>query len=490
MLKHYLPVKAIVIAAVFQLTVPLSAHSEGLFLRNLHVLDDEYRGYCLDIPGARGRVNRESPVSTGACKYLDNNVDQQFIWVAPDGLYASEYELCVAVDKIDNGGKLMMQDCANVEVQSWTMSPDGLLSPSSRPDLCVTLAGERGISSSPAWLASVYHSRDITLAPCSQDKIALQQFRWGALDEQSIRTANQVGADMPEGLAAAIRRVSEQGVAASQTGALYRDQPRVYDVAEIEVDSNISYGPHDRNVLDVHTDRFRNGDGPRPVIMYFHGGGFVRGNKDGNRNVADYFASLGLVGVNGTYRLAPEANWPDGANDIGSAVTWVKENIGEYGGDPNQVYVVGKSAAATHVATYAFRPDVLEPGTATAAGVIMISGTYGADPASASEGRISYFGDDFSRWPGISTTGNVKRANIPALFTVSEFDNPGTEVSLVELMSELTDKTGQMPRVVQLIGHNHYSPNPSVGTQDTQLSAAILEFVMSTAESAQMQTAR
>jgi len=489
MLQHYPPFKVIFIAAVLQLVVPLSAHAEGLFLRNLHVLDDEYRGYCLDIPGARGRINRDNPVGMRACKYLDNNVDQQFVWVAPDGLYASEYELCVAVDKIDNGGKLMMQDCADVEVQSWAMSPDGLISPSSRPDLCLTFSAERGISNSPAWLASVYHSRTVGLAPCSQDSMALQQFRWGALDEQGIRTANQVGADMPDDLAAAIRRVSEQGVAASQTGALYRDQPRVYDIAEIEVDKNLSYGPHERNVLDVHTDKYRNGDG-RPVIMYFHGGGFVRGNKDGNRNVADYFASLGLVGVNGTYRLAPEAKWPDGANDIAAAVTWVKENISEYGGDPNQIYVVGKSAAAAHVATYAFRPDVLEPGTATAAGVIMVSGSYGAETGSASEGRISYFGDDFSRWPGISTTGNVDRTNIPALFTVSEFGNPGTEESLVELMSELTDKTGQMPRVVQLIGHNHYSPNPSVGTQDTQLSAAILEFVMSTAESTQMQTAR
>ena len=71
--------------------------------------------------------------------------------------------------------------------------------------------------------------------------------------------------------------------------------------------------------------------------------------------MADYFASLGLVGVNATYRLAPEAKFPDGANDIGAAVAWVKDNIAEYGGDPNQVFVIGKSAAASHAATYAFR---------------------------------------------------------------------------------------------------------------------------------------
>ena len=294
---------------------------------------------------------------------------------------------------------------------------------------------------------------------------------------------------MPAELAAAIRRVTEQGVASSETSSLYTDQPRIYELEEIEVAGNISYGPHERHLLDVHTDTHRNGDG-RPVIMYFHGGGFVRGNKDGNRNVADYFASLGLVGVNATYRLAPEAKWPDGANDVGAAVAWVKENISEYGGDPNQIFVVGKSAAAAHAATYAFRPDVLNPGIPAAAGVIMVSGSYGADSETASEGRISYFGDDFSQWPNISTIGNVERTSIPVMFTVSEFDNPGVAPSLVSLLGEVTEKQGQMPRVVQLIGHNHYSPNPSVGTQDTQLSSAILQFVLSTAESVQQMTAR
>ena len=77
------------------------------------------------------------------------------------------------------------------------------------------------------------------------------------------------------------------------------------------------------------------------------------------------------------------------------------------------------------------------------------------------------------------------------MFSVSEFDNPGTQASLVKLMGEVTEKqNGRMPRVIQLIGHNHYSPNPSIGTQDTQLSSAILEFVRSTTAARQRMTAR
>ena len=300
-------------------------------------------------------------------------------------------------------------------------------------------------------------------------------------DEQECREAERTGDSMPAELAAAIRRISRQGTAAADTGPLYADQPRSYELDGIEVARNIPYGPDGRHLLDVHTAARGNDGEPMPVVMYFHGGGFVRGNKDGNRNVADYFASIGLVGVNATYRLVPEAKWPDGANDVGDAVAWVRDNIAGYGGDPDRIFVIGKSAAAAHAATYAFRPDVLKPGTPAVAGVILISGGYGADPDNASEARLAYFGEDLSRWPGISTLGNVERTGIPVMFTISEFDNPGTEASMVELVAEVTAKSGRMPRVVQLIGHNHYSPNPSIGTQDTQLSAAILQFVHSVA---------
>jgi hypothetical protein len=277
-------------------------------------------------------------------------------------------------------------------------------------------------------------------------------------------SAKQVGDEMPTKLSSAIKRVTEQGIHSSATRPLYNDQSKAYDLEQIDVARNLSYGAHERHVLDVHTHKSRSLDTLMPVIVYFHGGGFVRGDKDGNRNVSDYFASLGLVGVNATYRLAPEAKWPDGANDMGAAVAWIK--------------------------TYVFRPDVLNTGIPAAAGVIMVSGTYGADTANPGENRIAYFGGDLSRWPEISTIGNVSRVDIPVMMTISEFDNEASQASMAALVGEYTEKSGQLPRVVQLMGHNHYSPNPSIGTQDTQLSAAILQFVHSVVGNQALLTAR
>ena len=493
MMSNRVSFRSIVISALLSLSLPITAFSEGVFLRTAQPVDDDFRGYCIDVAGYGENINLDAALRVHTCKYgVEGNEDMLFEWIAPDRVRMSEYDVCIAANEISEGEELFVQSCSGVEEQSWALTPEGMLTPTSRPDLCLTLADERRPAGAPSWLSPVYHAREISLESCDKSIQARQQLRWAIGTEQELSYANQVGDDMPPDLAAAIKRVTEEGVASSATSPLYANQARVYELEELEVVENLAYGPHERHVLDVHTDRFRRSDVPlMPVVMYFHGGGFVRGNRSASRNVSDYFASLGLVGVNATYRLAPEAKWPDGANDIGAAVAWVKDNISEYGGDPNQIFVVGKSAAAAHAATYVFRPDVLEPGTPAAAGVIMVSGTYGANTTNPSEGRIAYFGDDFSRWPEISTTGNVERVDIPVMFSVSEFDNPGTQASLVKLMGEVTEKqNGRMPRVIQLIGHNHYSPNPSIGTQDTQLSSAILEFVRSTAAARQRMTAR
>ena len=82
---------------------------------------------------------------------------------------------------------------------------------------------------------------------------------------------------------------------------------------EVSIKKDISYGSHGQQVLDVHTAT-KGGDGLTSVL-FFHGGGFVRGYKNvaGDLlygNVATYFARHGMIGVNATYRLAPDHPCP------------------------------------------------------------------------------------------------------------------------------------------------------------------------------------
>ena len=138
MARRNLFLAPITAVALLGLIVPTAGFSAGAFLRNFHTLDNESRGYCLDVVGAGQNINREAPLGTRTCKYERNHVDQLFDWVAPDRLHVPEYDLCVAADTLDEGSQLFVQECADTAEQAWSLTPIGLLSPASRLDLCVT----------------------------------------------------------------------------------------------------------------------------------------------------------------------------------------------------------------------------------------------------------------------------------------------------------------------------------------------------------------
>ena len=466
---------------IFALGLPATTLAEGAFIKTAHTLNNEARGYCLDVFGHTPNIRTDAPIRMHSCKYGENADDQIFEWLGTGQIGLPVLGGCLEPDKFDVDGELYIRDCTDNPEQIWAIGPQGEISPQTRPDLCVTITSDYHLAGAPPWISPGYYARESNLQLCDESAYVYQQFRWGEIEELNRTHADTVGREMPMELAAKIRDIVEQGGGARETFALYAEQPRVYEAGEVEVAENLAYGPHEQQRLDVHTDNQRYGDDLMPVVMFFHGGGFIRGSRAGMRNVADYFASLGLVGVNATYRLAPEAKWPAGSDDVGAAVAWVKENIAEYQGDPDQIYVIGESAAAFHVATYAFRPDVLSAPVPAATGVVLVSGTYGADSSRAGEGRLAYFGEDLSKWPEISNLGNLERVDIPTLVAVSDYDTPVTKGSFVDLVRELTVEHNKMPRVVQLIDHNHYSSNISIGTQDTQLSAEILQLIRSTA---------
>ena len=183
-----------------------------------------------------------------------------------------------------------------------------------------------------------------------------------------------------------------------------------------------------------------------------------------------------------TYRLAPDATFPDGAQDVAAAVTWVRENIADYGGDPEQIFIIGKSAGVEYVAGYVFRPELLPPGTPRVAGAVFLSGTFTPNVDDPTGGELAYYGENTNGWADMGTLGNIERADIPVLVTVSEYDPPVYRESLAKLIHELTIDHGHMPRVAQLLGHNHYSSNVSIGTTDDTVSAEIVELIRATIE--------
>lgn len=83
-----------------------------------------------------------------------------------------------------------------------------------------------------------------------------------------------------------------------------------------------------------------------PVMIYVHGGGWSKGDKQAVGEKPAYFESKGWLMVSVNYRLLPAGRHPVNVQDLAQAITWVEQHIADYGGDPDQIYLMGHSAGA------------------------------------------------------------------------------------------------------------------------------------------------
>jgi acetyl esterase len=98
------------------------------------------------------------------------------------------------------------------------------------------------------------------------------------------------------------------------------------------------------------------GDAPFPVLVWFHGGGWVLGSLDGSDHTCRELANTaGCVVVSVDYRLAPEHKFPASPDDCESAHEWVLANATSFGGDPQRVAVGGDSAGGNLAAVVSLR---------------------------------------------------------------------------------------------------------------------------------------
>jgi acetyl esterase/lipase len=115
-----------------------------------------------------------------------------------------------------------------------------------------------------------------------------------------------------------------------------------------KVEKSIPYvkDNNERHLLDLYLPA--TGDGPFPVIVWLHGGGWIRGSKD-NCHAAPLTAH-GYAAVSMNYRFIQQAEFPAQIDDCKAAVRWVRANAKKYHFDPDHIGVMGASAGG-HLAS-------------------------------------------------------------------------------------------------------------------------------------------
>jgi para-nitrobenzyl esterase len=122
------------------------------------------------------------------------------------------------------------------------------------------------------------------------------------------------------------------------------------------LDMSPYFGPgwvHGADYLTVDVRTTSAANGPAPVMVFVHGGGFIAGSPQAPLYTGDAFARDGIVLVSVGYRLGipgflhlPDAPDNRGLLDVIAALRWVQDNITAFGGDPANVTVFGQSAGA------------------------------------------------------------------------------------------------------------------------------------------------
>ncbi len=121
----------------------------------------------------------------------------------------------------------------------------------------------------------------------------------------------------------------------------------------VERFDDICYGTDKTwQLLDVYRPKHTDGQ-KLPVIISFHGGGWVYGDKERYQYYCMSLVKRGFAVVNYTYRLAPEYQYPAPLEDTNLVVTWIFQHAGEYGLDTDAIFMVGDSAGAHGLALYA-----------------------------------------------------------------------------------------------------------------------------------------
>jgi triacylglycerol lipase len=246
-----------------------------------------------------------------------------------------------------------------------------------------------------------------------------------------------------------------------------------------------AYGPDERHRLDVYAPAKL--DAAHDVLIIFHGGGFIRGDKSERENLGLYFARAGFVTIVPNYRLAPAAQWPAGAEDVVAARLWAAAHARGFGGDAERIWLLGESAGAAHVATASLLRRFHPPGGLQVQGLILISGVYNVHLEQLARAQFgvptpdprneAYFGTDNARYPAMSTVDLVDAPPLPTLITFAEMDLLQMQVQAGELFARLVTRHGYAPQLAVIRAHNHLSQIISINTGDESLTAPILGFL-------------
>jgi len=232
-----------------------------------------------------------------------------------------------------------------------------------------------------------------------------------------------------------------------------------------------------------------------PVVIFVHGGGWTSGDRglrfggeDVYGNVGRYLASHGIGAAIISYRLQFEVEWRDQVEDVARAAAWVRTHIGERGGDPNAIFLMGHSAGAQLASYVALDGETAARfGVGTLCGLIPVSGAgfdLADDETYALGATVAYYErrfriDDEDWMREASVVDRIGRDAPPTLILYAEDDWDSLQRQAV-VLEEALRAAGGPARRVEIPDEDHYTVILALSRTEGVAGPSVVEFVSDT----------
>lgn len=239
-----------------------------------------------------------------------------------------------------------------------------------------------------------------------------------------------------------------------------------------------------RTILDVYYPADTSGK-KKDVIIFIHGGGWMKGNKFYYFLHGKHFARKNVIFIAINYRLAP-ATYKNMAFDAARAVRWVMDHIEEYGGDPGRIFISGHSAGGHLSALISLNREYFEEAGIQnpLKGCILID-AFGLDmaryfrmfpKAKLAVKLYPVFTKDDIHWRAASPVNYVPAASIPFIHFVGERTFPLIKEG-AEVFKRRFEQEGKSIENVEIKGKQHIPMIKQMTSRHNILYTYILDFM-------------
>lgn len=228
----------------------------------------------------------------------------------------------------------------------------------------------------------------------------------------------------------------------TQVGVQIANVPAKF--SHIERYEDVAYGNQSEQQLDIYTPKDVSDQSSLPVVVFFYGGRWSEGSKDMYPFLAKQYVDNGFVVVIPDYRKYPNVKFPAFVEDGAAAVAWTLNNIDNYHGNSQQLFIMGHSAGAHIGALITSNTDYLAEYKHSNQEILGFSGLSGPYDFTPEEEDLKDMFGPPNRYPEMQVTTFIEGNEAPMLLLWGGEDKLVGRQNIDRLSSKILEKQGQV----------------------------------------------